>query len=420
MNMRITNSMLVNNFLNNMNNNLNRMNHLQAQMAANKRIINIYDDPVGVIKSMNARSGLRSLETYSANHNNATTWLADTEDALKSMNEVIKAAYETAVNQSSDPGNDGTTENGASGREAIAPYIQQLRDEVFNIANSRMNGKYLFGGYNTTTQPFTTRMESQMQYTHFYGDVDDLTDPASDNYDESVEVVNAQTGLLRKPILERNPEIDDPEDPDYMIPVYKDVPVLYYNNTDDAATDITYNALAFDPTYDADKQYEASQIIQYDVGFGYRAAINYTGLDLMSVTGVYETSIPDPNSQEEGAEITILEPFQKNIHQIFDDFHNALVNDDQVGIARAVQELQSAQTHIMQTQADVGGRTNRLDIVAERSADDEYLYTKMKSDVEDIDLAEIVMWYSMAESVYNAALYSGGRIIQPSLMDYLR
>lgn len=47
-------------------------------------------------------------------------------------------------------------------------------------------------------------------------------------------------------------------------------------------------------------------------------------------------------------------------------------------------------------------------------------YTKMKSDAEDVDMAEAYMNLSTAKTAYNAALASGAKIVQTSLVDYLR
>ena len=44
----------------------------------------------------------------------------------------------------------------------------------------------------------------------------------------------------------------------------------------------------------------------------------------------------------------------------------------------------------------------------------------MRSDAEDVDMADVIMYLKMAEAVYQAALSAGARVIQPSLMDFLR
>jgi len=75
---------------------------------------------------------------------------------------------------------------------------------------------------------------------------------------------------------------------------------------------------------------------------------------------------------------------------------------------------------VVAVMAELGGRQNRLDLIEDRYGQDVINYTQMISDVEDLDQAEAIMWYSMQEAVYRAALSVGSRVIQPTLMDFLR
>ncbi|NLW27380.1 MAG: flagellar hook-associated protein FlgL, partial [Hungateiclostridium saccincola] len=49
-----------------------------------------------------------------------------------------------------------------------------------------------------------------------------------------------------------------------------------------------------------------------------------------------------------------------------------------------------------------------------------YNFTKLMSENEDIDQAENIMLLKSEENVYRASLAGGARIIQPTLMDFLR
>jgi flagellar hook-associated protein 3 FlgL len=63
---------------------------------------------------------------------------------------------------------------------------------------------------------------------------------------------------------------------------------------------------------------------------------------------------------------------------------------------------------------------NRIDLVKNRYEKDLINYETVKSEVEDADLAEVVMNLKMAEAVYQAALAIGDQVIQPSLVDFLK
>lgn len=74
----------------------------------------------------------------------------------------------------------------------------------------------------------------------------------------------------------------------------------------------------------------------------------------------------------------------------------------------------------LRIRADVGAKSNRLEAMMSRNEDETFNMTELLSKTEDIDLAEKVMQYKVAENVYTAALQTGAKILQPSLLDFLR
>ena len=82
--------------------------------------------------------------------------------------------------------------------------------------------------------------------------------------------------------------------------------------------------------------------------------------------------------------------------------------------------VQGAQNHLLTRTAEIGGRQRRLELLEARYSQDNLNYEKMRSDAEDADMAEVIMYLKMAETVYQAALSAGARVIQPTLMDFLR
>ncbi|GAA0917335.1 flagellar hook-associated protein FlgL [Virgisporangium aurantiacum] len=68
----------------------------------------------------------------------------------------------------------------------------------------------------------------------------------------------------------------------------------------------------------------------------------------------------------------------------------------------------------------VGARSNQLERMRQ-SADDMALnVTKSLSDVEDIDLPQTITDLQLQQTAYQAALAAGARVVQPSLIDFLR
>lgn len=310
--MRITNAMISSTYLKNLNTNLTALNKYSAQLATGRRITKLSDDPVGVLGSMQARVKLSRLAQYQSNVETAQDWLTETETSLTELNSILKTAYERTNEASSDTLSD-------SDRQAIAEEIGQLRDQVLNLANSKISNKYIFGGYNTSTSPFK---------------------------------VDEATGKL------------------------------LYNGLDVSLET---------PALLAEKE----QNISFEIGYDMTMEISMNGLELLG-SG------------------------DSNIYNILNELYNALESGSSgKSISPYIEQVQSAQEDVLSRLAEVGGKTNRLDLIENRYAEDKLNYTEIKSKVEDTDQAEAIMQYKMAEAVYLFALQVGSNIIQPTLVDYL-
>jgi flagellar hook-associated protein 3 FlgL len=76
--------------------------------------------------------------------------------------------------------------------------------------------------------------------------------------------------------------------------------------------------------------------------------------------------------------------------------------------------------NLLAVSARVGAGMNRLETAASRLAETEESATSLLSDTEDADMAQTLIDYSTQQAVYQSALNAGGRIVQSSLLDFLR
>lgn len=75
---------------------------------------------------------------------------------------------------------------------------------------------------------------------------------------------------------------------------------------------------------------------------------------------------------------------------------------------------------LLSARSEIGAKVNRIDMTMNRLEGSEASYTKVLSDTEDADTAEVIIKLKEQENLYNATLAAGARIIQPSLVDFLR
>lgn len=163
-----------------------------------------------------------------------------------------------------------------------------------------------------------------------------------------------------------------------------------------SGSDVLYQgvSLAFGAAADLDDL--QSQTLRFEINSGTLVSVGLNGIDLM---GRGEDSI-----------FAMMD---------------SLIGDLQSNAGSAVLSghagrFQTSQENILTLAADIGGRANRLNLLRDRFSEDGYNYEKLQSSIEDIDTAEIITRLKLAETVYEAALSIGSKVILPNLTDFLR
>ncbi len=147
---RITQSLLSDRTLFNLQNNINRVARLQDQLATGRRVNRPSDDPIDFPLSLSHRTTINLGQSHLRNINNARSNLDLSEASLNSLTEVLQNVRQLAVQGANET-------NDAEARLAISDQIKELFGEVVNLANSNFNGRYIFGGSSTTNQPFVDK-----------------------------------------------------------------------------------------------------------------------------------------------------------------------------------------------------------------------------------------------------------------------
>ena len=98
----------------------------------------------------------------------------------------------------------------------------------------------------------------------------------------------------------------------------------------------------------------------------------------------------------------------------------ALRNGDDAGIQQGINDLNSSMDRVTSALADVGTRYSRLEKATQLASDTELSLTTSLSELENVDLPKAMVDLQMQEVAYQAALATTARVLQPSLVDFLR
>ncbi|MEJ6950165.1 flagellar hook-associated protein FlgL [Natronospora cellulosivora (SeqCode)] len=306
--MRVTTGVINDNFMRNLHNNMKRLDEYNQQLSSGKKFTRPSQNPIGVTTSMGMRNVINANEQYSRNVGMAREWLYNTETVLINQGDILHRVKEQTVYAA----NESLSQ---TDRDAIAGEIAELRDEMINLANTKIGDRYLMAGKTT--------------------------------------------------------KIADGEE----------VPFLIRDGDDH----VTFNG-------------DNEEIVR-EIGAGIRIPININGEDNFANTIDTLTALEKVIRTNE--EVTVGDLTIENISD---------------GM-KVVDEMMD---NNLRERAGLGARTNRLELTANRLDEEKLQAIELLSNNEDVDIADAITQLKMQEAVYRASLSIGARIMQPTLVDFLR
>jgi flagellin-like hook-associated protein FlgL len=99
---------------------------------------------------------------------------------------------------------------------------------------------------------------------------------------------------------------------------------------------------------------------------------------------------------------------------------NLLRNDSKAISEESLKMIDADLNRILKLHAEVGTKANRVTATKEKQENITLNLKEMLSSVEDIDMAEAIVRMTELETAYQAALQTGARVMQTTLMEFLR
>jgi flagellar hook-associated protein 3 FlgL len=114
------------------------------------------------------------------------------------------------------------------------------------------------------------------------------------------------------------------------------------------------------------------------------------------------------------------EVFKDEIEDLNELYENLKDGKSGEEISGSLKAMDKSIDNFINLRSEIGAKLNRVKMTESRLTSEELHITKMKSENEDADLAEVITNLKMEETVYRASLASGSRIMQQSLVDFMR
>jgi flagellar hook-associated protein 3 FlgL len=145
--MRVTDRLRFNSGRADMNRLRSKSADLNKQITSGNRINKPSDDPFGALQAAGLDTHKRLIAQYARNIDSAKIQLSATDNALGQAVDAITSARTITLGVLSATGD-------ARSRSVMADNINQIKDQLFNLANTRVGDTYLFGGFQNTKPPY--------------------------------------------------------------------------------------------------------------------------------------------------------------------------------------------------------------------------------------------------------------------------
>lgn len=158
--MRITNKL---NFTNSVNNSMggqSALYQISQQLASGLKIQNSYEDASTYIDNTRLEYEIKTLEQVKESTSRAQEM---TQNSMKALQDMVKLLedFKVKVTQAASDSNSQTS------REAIAKELERIKESIVQLANTSVNGQYLFAGSQVANKPFDSN-------GNYYGDKNNI------------------------------------------------------------------------------------------------------------------------------------------------------------------------------------------------------------------------------------------------------
>lgn len=391
---RVTQTMLNNNMLRNLSNSMGKMDKLQEQLSSGRKISRPSDDPVVATRGMYYRSSLIENEQFQRNASEAQAWMELSDKSLEEANNILQRVRELIVYS----GNGGL---GPDSLDAMGEEISQIKTHLGNIANQTVGGRFIFAGTDTKNPPYdyvkgqftnTNNAEIRLEINKSIFLPINVSGQAVFNYPDNGNNVFALLDSIVGTLQGSKPSNSE----------------VSGNFTNMAAGEVV---LTFD------KEMDPATLVPE----------NFT------------SSVGNPTT-------VVVNPDNKTVTLTFP---GPITNNDQIRISPGVTngagtplsvsnrilspvaieskpassflaQLDDQIDNLLAERASLGARINRIELIKERLANEEVNVTQLMAENEDVDVAQVITNLKTQENVHRAALGAGARVIQPTLLDFLR
>lgn len=342
--------------------------------ASQKRLNKPSDDPVAATRVLAYRTDDQNIQQYQKVLTNSKSFLEYTDQSLGDVADVMVRAKELALSASNDASTNPDT------RRILAAEINQLQRQVVQIGNRKLAGRFIFGGFNTTKAPFDFQ-------GNYHGDDGEMKVPIDKEAFVAINLPGSRA-FLGKPVgdlLDKN----RPE-----------------NNPAGAIKPKDPNAPETQESMDP--QAEETQM---------RGPASESPTANSTPSKKSETKFASPSPRDQFADENNS---GINLFSVLKKLEVAMITGDKYTIQVSLDDLDEAHSQAVLARSELGSRLMNLNTTLDSLGKAKVDTKGAISQLEDEDMFKVVSDVNKNEATLKASLSTSSKLMQPSLLDFLR
>ena len=393
----------------------------QEQISSGKRILTPADDPVATVRLLQLNQESNRLEQFSTNMTAANNSLTQEEAILNSVNNVLQRVREIAIEAG-----DGSKSD--ADRQALATELEQREEELYNLFNSRnARGEYLFGGYQSSEQPFVKNPDGSYSYQGDEGQRSiqiagskyvAINDNGKDLFvnvanvnrvNTEADAGNTGSGHISLGVVENKSAYDTTFYPQGSVSIVIGATADSYEIVDSGG-----NPLTPPVTGQLEENDEGGYTVRY-AGVAVTLDGDFAAGDSFSIsTG---DSTPGSTNRETRSVLETVALLRSTLEDGTSSTEDKLVRRDVVAVS--LENLDNAMNKVLGVQTTIGARMNVIESTLTENEEVSLINTSVTSELEDLDYAEALSRLSLQSVVLEASQQSFVRVSGLSLFNLL-
>lgn len=414
--MRVTDLTKQASVLRNVQKNSNKLQELQENMSSGRRINKLSDDPIGATQAQDFRTKISFFDMLQEVTSQTFTWLDRSEAELSHIGDLLgrtKVLVLAAANDSNDE----------AGRRVTAEEVQDIIETLQQSGNAKIGKVYIFSGSKTLTRPLqegsaihsalvsTDNLDSDLQFLLEAGQFEAEFEGFSQH---PLRVRIVQEGPLGRAHYVVSDDGGESWGREITL-----LPEIEVYNEDGLPSDKVF--LRFRGA----QENKLGEPIIFPKGlelvFESNPPVAYLGND-------DKRKIPTSEGILQPFNVTAREVFFRdesdpdsiNTFDMLYSLKRALVDNDRNVLEQRLGDLDKSFDQVLNKRAELGAVRKELEDQLDKLTDREFNSIKQMSDLEDLDFPSAVMEMNLADTRNRATLDTSARLIQPSLLNFLR